>query len=96
MKKRKPNKIKITFWICVIILILYLSRTSNSQTKFNEDSTQNNFEITKQDSNENYKGLNKDYLNYLLDKAYRIVQISSKENIKDRPMVTDKNSFYLI
>lgn len=56
MKKRKPNKIKITFWICVIILILYLSRTSNSQTKFNEDSTQNNFEITKQDSNENYKG----------------------------------------
>lgn len=47
-------------------------------------------------SKENYKGLNKDYLNYLLDKAYRIVQISSKENIKDRPMVTDNNSFYLI
>lgn len=47
-------------------------------------------------SNENYKNLNKDYLNYLLDKAYRIVQISSKENIKDRPMVTDNNSFYLI
>lgn len=47
-------------------------------------------------SKENYKGLNKDYLNYLLDKDYRIVQISSKENIKDRPMVTDNNSFYLI
>ena len=47
-------------------------------------------------SKENYKGLNKDYLNYLLDKAYRIVQISSKENIKDRPMLTDNNSFYLI
>ena len=47
-------------------------------------------------SNENYKNLNKDYLNYLLDKAYRIVQISSKENIKDSPMVTDNNSFYLI
>ena len=55
MKKRKPNKIKITFWICVIILILYLSRTSNSQTKFNEDSTQNNFGIIKQDSNEDNK-----------------------------------------
>lgn len=47
-------------------------------------------------SKENYNGLNKDYLNYLLDKAYRIVQISSKENIKDRSMVTDNNSFYLI
>ena len=47
-------------------------------------------------SKENYNGLNKDYLNYLLDKAYRIVQISSKENIKDSPMVTNNNSFYLI
>lgn len=56
----------------------------------------NNIDYVYYISNENYKDLNKDYLNYLLDKAYRIVQISSKENIKDRPMVTDKNSFYLI
>lgn len=42
MKRRKLNKIKIIFWICIIILILYLSRTSNfgiKNTDFYYDSS---------------------------------------------------------
>ena len=45
---------------------------------------------------ENYKDLNKEYLEWLLNNAYRIIEITSVDNIKDRPIVTDNNCFFLI
>lgn len=45
---------------------------------------------------ENYKDLNKEYLEWLLNNAYRIIEITSVDNIKDRPIVTYNNCFFLI
>lgn len=44
----------------------------------------------------NYKDLNKDYLEWLLKNAYRIIEITTVDNIKDRPISTNNNEFYLI
>lgn len=45
---------------------------------------------------ENYKDLNKEYLEWLLKNAYRIIEITTVDNIKDRPISTNNNEFYLI
>ena len=45
---------------------------------------------------ENYKDLNKDYLEWLLKNTYRIIEITTVDNIKDRPISTNNNEFYLI
>ena len=44
----------------------------------------------------NYKDLNKEYLEWLLNNAYRIIEITTVDNIKDRPISTNNNEFYLI